>query len=45
MEGLRLLWERLETSWSDLGGIWTLLGSVLDLCWRHFEVFGLWDDF
>ena len=41
MEGLRLLWERLETSWSDLGGIWTLLGSVLDLHGRHFEVFGV----
>ena len=40
MEGPRLLWERLGTSWSDLGAIQAFLGSVLDLHWRHFEVFG-----
>ena len=41
MEGPRLLWERLGTSWNDLGAIRTFLGSVLDLHWRHFKVFGV----
>ena len=41
IEGPRLLWERLGTSWSDLGAIQAFLGSVLDLHWRHFEVFGV----